>query len=515
MTVIASRLPRRRFSRRISILVFALLLLLPVVSVAQNTYNVGPGQPLASVGAVPWNALQAGDTVNIHWRSTPYHEKIILSRSGTASQPININGVPGPQGALPILDATNATSSPNSPQFGYPPIQDSGLIVVFHDNAGSPNPSFININGLQLQGANPGTAFKGYANDNRTYSPGSGGVWVMGAADITIKNCTIINNGNGVFAKTGNGLITYRLTLDGNTISGNGVSGSYLEHNSYIEAYGATYQFNKYGLLRNGSAGNNLKDRSSSTIIRNNYFLNGGHILDLNEPQDGFDDISQDPNYLKTYVYGNVMISDQDGPTLLVHFGDGGGVGNYRDGATLYFYNNTLISKANQSARWRTNLFQMEHRNLSVDARNNILLNIPNTPGNTPTLFELGTVAGNINFPTTNWVSAGWLLSYQHEFGNPFDGTITGTENFFSPVNNNPGFVDLVTYNVRLKEDSNARDKGSALASGSFPLSFQYREPASGESRPVNMPLDLGAYEYSASNGGIPPSPPRRLRLKN
>lgn len=42
---------------------------------AGTLFEVGPGQAYASIGAVPWEALNAGDTVRIHWRATPYREK--------------------------------------------------------------------------------------------------------------------------------------------------------------------------------------------------------------------------------------------------------------------------------------------------------------------------------------------------------------------------------------------------------------------------------------------------------
>src|SRR6266446_4253782 len=96
-----------------------------------TTYDVGPGFALTTVGAVPWSGLQAGDVVNIHWQTNPYHEKIILSNSGTATQHIVVNGIAGPLGQLPVLDGSNATSSPNLPHFSYTPLQDFGLIVVF------------------------------------------------------------------------------------------------------------------------------------------------------------------------------------------------------------------------------------------------------------------------------------------------------------------------------------------------------------------------------------------------
>ena len=37
-----------------------------------TTYEVGPGKQYTAIGAVPWESLQPGDLVLIHWRSTPY-----------------------------------------------------------------------------------------------------------------------------------------------------------------------------------------------------------------------------------------------------------------------------------------------------------------------------------------------------------------------------------------------------------------------------------------------------------
>src|SRR6266403_1484522 len=258
-----------------------------------TTYEVGPGLALTTIGAVPWNNLLAGDVVNIHWQANPYHEKIILSNSGTAAQHIVINGVAGPLGQLPILDAANATSSPHSPQFSYTPLEDLGLIVIYRDitKPAGYQPSNIDINNLQLQDANAGTSYTGYSGDSRTYGSGAGGIWTEGAVNLTIHGCTITNNSNGVFAKSG-GDTTYNITLDSNYLYGNGVANNYLYHDSYIEAKGAVYQYNRYGPLRAGAPGNALKDRSSSTVIRYNYIQDGGHLLDLDEPQDGFADIS-------------------------------------------------------------------------------------------------------------------------------------------------------------------------------------------------------------------------------
>src|SRR5437016_1783597 len=96
-------------------------------------FDVGFGQAYASIGAVPWNNLTAGDTVRIHWRSPAqggdYHEKINLSGQGTADSPIQILGVPGPNDERPVINGANATTGPNNTT-AYLGHQTRGLITL-------------------------------------------------------------------------------------------------------------------------------------------------------------------------------------------------------------------------------------------------------------------------------------------------------------------------------------------------------------------------------------------------
>ena len=87
------------------------VILVIAVSSYATIYNVGPGQPLASIGAVPWATLQPGDIVQIHWRAEGYAEKWVIGRSGTAALPVTIRGVAGPNGELPVIDGRNATTA--------------------------------------------------------------------------------------------------------------------------------------------------------------------------------------------------------------------------------------------------------------------------------------------------------------------------------------------------------------------------------------------------------------------
>ena len=86
------------------------LLFLACINLQAATYEVGPTKALTSIGQVPWESLQAGDTVLIYWRSTPYKEKWVICRQGTLAAPITVRGVPGPAGELPVIDGNGATT---------------------------------------------------------------------------------------------------------------------------------------------------------------------------------------------------------------------------------------------------------------------------------------------------------------------------------------------------------------------------------------------------------------------
>ncbi|MEB2343912.1 MAG: hypothetical protein OZ948_04145 [Deltaproteobacteria bacterium] len=59
---------------------------------------------------MPWDLLEPGDLVRIHWRAEPYREKWVIGRSGTAEAPIVVRGVPGPNGERPVVSGDGATT---------------------------------------------------------------------------------------------------------------------------------------------------------------------------------------------------------------------------------------------------------------------------------------------------------------------------------------------------------------------------------------------------------------------
>ncbi len=109
--------------------------------------------------------------------------------------------------------------------------------------------------------------------------------------------------------------------VEANYIYDNGNSGSSQEHNDYSSAIGMVFQYNRFGPLKAGSSGNNLKDRSAGLVVRYNWIQGGNRQLDLVDAADN-GPIESDPSYHSTFVYGNILIEPAgDGNQQMVHYG--------------------------------------------------------------------------------------------------------------------------------------------------------------------------------------------------
>src|SRR5690242_16869304 len=86
------------------------LIVLSAAVASGAIFEVGQNRQYSTVGAVPWESLQAGDTVLIHWRTNAYREKWVICRQGTLAAPITVRGVAGPDGQLPVINGNSATT---------------------------------------------------------------------------------------------------------------------------------------------------------------------------------------------------------------------------------------------------------------------------------------------------------------------------------------------------------------------------------------------------------------------
>jgi len=304
-------------------------------------YEVGPGQAHTSIGDVPWESLDPGDRVLIHWRANPYREKWVIGRSGSPDQPIVVRGVPGPQGQRPVISGEDATTRQALNYWNEP----RGVLKVGGTSIPSDIvPAHIVIEGLEVRSARPGFFFTDDGgNGGQEYTNNAAAIYVEKAEHLTIRDCVMRDAGNGLFIGVSDG-DTQDILVEANHIYDNGIEGRIYEHNSYTSAIGITFQFNHYGPLRTGCGGNNLKDRSAGLVVRYNWIESGNRQLDLVDGEDSATVVDA-ASYRETFVYGNVLIEpDGAGNSQIVHYGgDSGNEAIYRKG-TLYFFNNTVVS---------------------------------------------------------------------------------------------------------------------------------------------------------------------------
>lgn len=444
-------------------------------------YEVREGTALDTIAEVPWATLMPGDTVLIHWRSTPYKEKWVICRQGTASQPITIRGVLGPNGERPVIDGNGATTPTNLNFWS----ETRGTIKI--GGASVPQdtmPRYIVIENLEIRGAHPNYQFTGRSGTQQTYSSAASPIFVEKGENITIRNNIITDGANGFFVASSDDAVSRNILVEGNYIHGNGIVGSILQHNNYTAAIGITFQYNRFGPLRSGSNGVNLKDRSAGLVVRYNWIEGGNRNIDMVDGEDtAF--IRNDPAYRKTFVYGNVLIKQDGGNNQAIHYGgDSGTTANYRKGM-LYLYNNTLYSiRAGNSV-----VMRLSTNDEFCDARNNIFFNTA-----AGTSLALLAEAGTLTI-SNNWAKTGWRNSHE---GGGFSGTVGGT----MITGTSPGFVDAANQDFKLQSSAAAVNAGTVMHPDVLPTNNavrQYVKHQSGEARPVSGAFDLGAYEYASA----------------
>jgi len=455
-----------------------LLALLSAATIRAATFDVGPDQPYATPSEVPWETLNAGDLVRIHWRADAYQDKWVICRQGTATQPIIVRGIPGPAGDIPVIDGNGATTRRALNYWNGP----RGVIKIGGANVPpDTTPAHVTIENLEIRGARPPYSFTDHTGATQNYPNNAAAIYVEKGDFITIRHCVLRDCGNGLFVAAA----AREVLVEGNHIYDNGNVDSIYEHNSYTAAAGITFQFNRYGPLRQGCLGNNLKDRSAGTVIRYNWIESGNRQLDLVDAEDSAA-LRQDPRYRSTFVYGNVLIEpDGAGNSQIVHYGgDSGNLPTYRKG-TLYFHHNTVVSTRSGN----TTLFRLSTNDESADCRNNLLF-VTAIGNRLALLAEAGTLA-----VTHNYAKTGRVVSHA---GGSFTGSVSDDATWISGAD--PGFIDLALQNFRLSDSSVCRDTGTEPHPDTLPthgvtqhyLRHQHSEPRRWHGQP-----DLGAYEFS------------------
>jgi len=453
----------------------ALLVLLHPLAAQAAEYRVGPGQQYTRLGEVPWESLEPGDTVFIHARPTPYAEKWVLGRRGTAAAPITVRGVKDAQGNLPVIVGEDATTRPQLNYWG----EERGILKIGGSNRPADTmPAHLVVENLHLRRARGG--FTG-RNGASTYLDNAAAIFIEKGEHITIRGCVLEDSGNGLFVAHQ----ASNVTVEHNHILGNGNPGSIYEHNAYTEALGITYQFNRFGPLCDGCPGNNLKDRSAGTVIRYNWIEGGNRQLDLVDSSSTT--LTTSPTYPSTFVYGNVLLEPEGaGNRQIVHFGgDSGTTANYR--RTLYFFHNTVVSSRTD----RTTLLRLSHQNQTAHVLNNVVL-VAAAGGNTLSLTdEAGTLRHG-----GNWYKPGYVSTFGSLTGSVVDtgGNLTG---------NDPGFVSLAAQDFHPGPGAPLRGQSVALPAEAhaLPVDWQYLKHTQGEQRAQASPAHIGAYGEALAPG--------------
>ncbi len=473
-----------------------------------TNYHIGPGQAYPELGDVPWITLTAGDTVFIHWRSTPYAEKIFLRAQGTDINPVVIRGVPNANGELPVITGENAvTNAQFSGYFDSQWTEDLGLFLIGrgpNDDYYNYNPQNIVIEYLELTGIKPSNTFTDQYGNTRQYNEFSSAIHVLVADNLTIRHCKIHDNAQGIFTNssgTTEGEISRNTLIEYNEIWGNGnADADGTEHNIYIQSAGTIIQYNYFGSPRAGSVGANIKDRSSGTVIRYNWIEGAARILDLVETEDAAAIIMNEPDYHDVYVYGNIITNYLTNPTFgtnLIHYGYDNSPFEAKRG-TLYFYNNTVYIEGDEDDWWDIKLFDIPDDQDPTTSEGTVALynNIIHVNGTTH--LKMMRDGGTIAYYANNWIQEGY-----EDLG--YGATAAVTINTPPVTGINPGFNDTNNEDFTLIYGSPCIDASGSFPSNItnyYPLDRQYVKHANSITRTqVGVALDLGAFEFGMTTG--------------
>lgn len=449
---------------------------------AHQTYDVGPGRAYAEPDTVPWGRLTAGDVVNIYYRPTPYRWKLCLRGSGTAAQPIVVNGVTDASGHRPTFDFAGARTASGCNPGGSDDVFNVGSQWSLEDYAGimikpgvgdpyGYKPKWIEIKNLELIGAAPGRSFVSLNGATMPYMDSPAAIWIQPSADILIENNVIHDHGFGVFSMSKDATLLQaceRLVIRANRVYGNGVVGSYLEHNLYIQSTNPLIEGNYFGLTRAGSEGSTYKSRSSGEVFRYNYVEASARAIDWVYAEDQTPGIATQSDYGVDYAYGNVIVNDcglGNCAANPIHYG-GDNLGEQEDTATLftpstpyrghlYFYNNTVYNHVDSGDTWRTAVFDLSLRGTTVDAWNNVFAFSGSSN------FSWVESAGQLRLGGTN-LAAGATVASASDRAVAVNYAVTlGTI-----VTTAPAFVGLAAGDFRPGAASGAIDRGGAVPAG-------------------------------------------------
>lgn len=496
----------------------------------------------AEMDVVPWALLTAGSVVNIFWKLVPYKIKPALRAIGNSSNYVIVNGVTDALGNQPDFDAVGAKTAAGCNLGGLnnifnAPVTDFGerlgFFVVkrgYTDDYFTYEPKFIKIQNLDLSGARNGASYVPLKGGTDGYVS-TAAIYILHGSDIIVENCRLSDCGLGIFTMAKDNLASQcakRVTVKNCAIFGNGVSGSYLEHNAYLQSIGLTVEGNYFGQTRSGSLGSTLKTRSSGDLIYANKIIASQRALDLVQSEESNPGVSSDPQYGVTHVFGNEIINDAglgNFALAAVHFGGDHG---WEEGPTgtplvdtttlvdkqraqMCFYNNTYIQRASLAQSYRTELFGISLKDIRVDIWNNIIV-LDGTSN-----WQLVQFAGQMHVWGGNIIyrrGGAPALANAHDTADAAKYSVTYHN---AAATSDPLFVNYLVNDFHLTAGSPAVNAGTGMPAGItwpparisayFPDSAAYVSPATKPAnkqfhinnqtitRTVTGAIDLGCYE--------------------
>ena len=349
----------------------------------------------ADLSTLDTAVLTPGSVVNIFYRAQAYTQKLAFFTDGTEANPIRIHGVTDSNGNQPVIECSGATtvtparwSALYSAPYGC--WQLSYTRETAYAEGTNDGPSWYKFSHITIQGANPDNTFDG----GTAYVDGASSIRISNGEHFFFEGMRFIDNSNGLFAASN--YVIKHVEIRGSYFSGNGLSGSYLEHNLYLQAVSDSasqpniVEGNYFGPLRAGALGlSGGKLRGTDNIYRYNTAICWQRCLDIVEAQDAlpawiYDNFTAQEivdRYRTAYVYGNQfhiddnynwttafgihcgMDTGQTGNGQVFHdpnAGAGAGLPQARciDGGALYFYHNSIHARVN--AIYTSSFFDMD-----------------------------------------------------------------------------------------------------------------------------------------------------------
>ena len=135
----------------------------------------------------------------------------------------------------------------------------------------APLPGYIEIANLRVQDGSRSNQFTAEDGSRASFDEFAACIYARSVQHLIVRDNVLTGCGQGFYNWTGSGNAWWDgLQVDtvvrGNYFYDNGNPGSYREHQSYTESDGVTYEYNRFGPMRAGAMGSQLKDRSAGTV---------------------------------------------------------------------------------------------------------------------------------------------------------------------------------------------------------------------------------------------------------